>query len=110
MYGNNYKIFAVDPLMDESLRRMVKMAKEKNVPMLLYKPFVHEELKAILDKTPYAPAIDRYAKELPGGSVRFNYASQNDYVCKYWSDASHYSTRCTPEIMHHLLRLIQFFP
>ncbi|HNA78910.1 MAG TPA: DUF1574 family protein, partial [Turneriella sp.] len=110
MYGNNYKIFAVDPLMDESLRRIVKMAKEKNVPLLLYKPFVHEELKAVLDKTPYAPAVDRYAKELVGGTVSFHYASQNDYQCKYWSDASHYSTRCTPEIMYHLLSVLKFFP
>lgn len=110
MYANNYKVFAVDPLMDESLRRIVTMAKEKKVPLLLYKPFVHEELKAVLDKTPYAPAVERYAKELPGGTVSFHYASQDNYQCKYWSDASHYSTRCTPEIMHHLLRLINFFP
>ncbi|HMV34289.1 MAG TPA: DUF1574 family protein [Turneriella sp.] len=110
MYGNNYKIFAVDPLMDESLRRIVKMAKEKNVPLLLYKPFVHEELKAVLDKTPYAPAVDRYAKELVGGTVSFHSASQNDYQCKSWSDASHYSTRCTPEIMYHLLSVLKFFP
>ena len=117
MYGNNYKTFSVDPLMDESLRRIVKMARDKNVPVLLYRPFVHEELKQVLDKTPYAPAVDKYAKELPdgrggrpGGSVKFHYASQSDYKCKYWSDASHYSTRCTPEIMHHLLRTLGFYP
>ena len=110
MYAGNYKIFAVDPLMDESLRRIVAMAKAKNVPVLLYKPFVHAELKAVLDKTPYSPAVDKYAKELPGGSVKFHYASQDDYKCKYWSDASHYSTRCTPEIMHHLLGLLNFYP
>ncbi len=110
MYGNNYKVFAVDPLMEESLRRIVQMAKDKSVPLLLYKPFVHEELKSVLDKTPYASAVDRYAKELPGGSVKFHYASQSDYRCKYWSDASHYSTRCTPEIMYNLLRQINFFP
>ncbi len=109
MYEGNYKIFAVDPLMDESLRRIVRMARDKNVPMLLYKPFVHEELKRVLDKTPYAPAVEKYAKELPGGSVKFHYAKQEDYRCKYWSDASHYSTRCTPEIMHHLLRQVEFF-
>jgi hypothetical protein len=109
MYEGNYKIFAVDPLMNESLRRIVKMAREKNVPMLLYKPFVHEELNRVLDKTPYAPAVEKYAKELPGGSVKFHYAKQEDYKCKYWSDASHYSTRCTPEIMHHLLRQLNFF-
>jgi len=115
MYGNNYKTFSVDPLMDESLRRIVKMVKEKNVPMLLYKPFVHNELKAVLDKTPYAPAVDKYAKELAaavgpanaGGSLRFHYADQSNYKCKYWSDASHYSTRCTPEIMHHLLKILE---
>jgi len=109
MYGNNYKTFSVDPLMDESLRRIVKMARDKNVPVLLYRPFVHEELKQVLDKTPYAPAVDKYAKELPVGSVKFHYASQSDYKCKYWSDASHYSTRCTPEIMHHLLRTLKFY-
>lgn len=109
MYEGNYKIFAVDPLMDESLRRIVKMAREKNVPLLLYKPFVHEELSRVLDKTPYAPAVEKYAKELPGGSVKFHYATQSDYKCKYWSDASHYSTRCTPEIMHHLLGRLGFW-
>lgn len=107
MYRNNYRVFAVDRLMDESLRRIAKMAREKNVPLLLYKPFVHEELSAVLDKTPYAPAIDRYALQLGGGSIRFHYASQKNYQCKYWSDASHYSTRCTPEIMQHLLRLLE---
>jgi len=110
MYGNNYKTFAVDPLMDESLKRIVAMARAKNIPVLLYRPFVHDELKQVLDKTPYAPAVDKYAKELIGGSVQFHYASQNDYKCKYWSDASHYSTRCTPEIMHHLLRVLKFYP
>lgn len=109
MYATNYKIFAVDPLMEESLRRIVKLSREKNVPLLLYKPFVHTELKAVLDKTPYAPAIDKYARELVGGSVRFHYASQDDYQCKYWSDASHYSTRCTPEIMYHLLQIMNFW-
>jgi len=109
MYSTNYKVFAVDPLMEQSLRRIVAMAKEKKVPLLLYKPFVHEELKAVLDKTPYAPAIERYARELTGGTVSFHFASQDNYRCKYWSDASHYSTRCTPEIMHHLLRQINFF-
>ncbi len=109
MYEGNYKTFAVDPLMDESLKRIVRMAKEKNIPLLLYKPFVHAELKAVLDKTPYAPAVEKYAKELPGGSVSFHYADQGNYQCKYWSDASHYSTRCTPEIMHHLLRVLKFY-
>lgn len=110
MYAGNYKIFAVDPLMDESLRRIVKMVKEKNVPVLLYKPFVHAELRAVLDKTPYFTAVAKYDRELPGGSVKFHYASQDDYKCKYWSDASHYSTRCTPEIMYHLLGLLNFYP
>jgi hypothetical protein len=86
------------------------MADAKRVPILLYRPFVHAELKAVLDRTPYAPAIDRYATELKGDKLRFHYADQVDYKCKYWSDASHYSTRCTPEIMHHLLRLLNFFP
>lgn len=109
MYAGNYKIFAVDPLMDESLKRIVQMARDKNVPVLLYKPFVHEELKRVLDKTPYAPAVEKYAKVLPGKTIQFHYANQNDYKCKYWSDASHYSTRCTPEIMHHLLSLLKFY-
>jgi Protein of unknown function (DUF1574) len=110
MYEGNYKIFAVDPLMDESLRRIVRMAAEKKIPLLLYKPFVHHELKAVLDKTPYAPAVDKYARELKGEKLKFHYADQADYKCKYWSDASHYSTRCTPEIMHHLLRTLNFYP
>lgn len=107
MYGNNYKIFSVDPLMDESLRRMIRMANDKKVPLLLYKPFVHAELRAVLDKTPYAPAVDKYFKEFSNGSIKTHYADQSDYKCKYWSDASHYSTRCTPEIMHHLLTLLR---
>ncbi len=109
MYEGNYKIFAVDPLMHESLRRILQLARTKNVPVLLYKPFVHEELRRVLDKTPYAPAIEKYAKEFPGNGVRFHYASQDDYKCKFWSDASHYSTRCTPEIMYHLLSLLKFY-
>ncbi len=43
-------------------------------------------------------------------NLKFHYADQANYKCKYWSDASHYSTRCTPEIMHHLLRLMAFYP
>ncbi|MCX7634083.1 MAG: DUF1574 domain-containing protein, partial [Turneriella sp.] len=109
MYATNYKVFAVDPLMEESLRRIVAMAKSKNIPLLLYRPFVHPELDAVWQKTPYAAAIARYAQEFPGGSVRFHTAKQEDYRCKYWSDASHYSTRCTPEIMHHLLDLLGFW-
>ncbi|MBV6492107.1 MAG: hypothetical protein LDLANPLL_00098 [Turneriella sp.] len=109
MYSNNYKIFAVDPLMDESLRRIVKMANEKNVPILLYRPFVHKELAAVLDKTPYAPAIHRYERELTGKRVKFYYDSQDNYRCKYWSDASHFSTRCTPEVMHHLLGVLGMY-
>jgi hypothetical protein len=110
MYEGNYKIFAVDPLMDESLRRIVRMAADKKIPLLLYKPFVHPELKAVLDKTPYAPAVEKYARELTPTNLKFHYADQADYRCKYWSDASHYSTRCTPEIMHHLLRVLKFYP
>lgn len=110
MYAGNYKTFAVDLLMDESLRRIVSMARDRNIPVLLYKPFVHAELKAVLDRTPYAPAIEKYAREFPGGTISFHYADQKDYQCKYWSDASHFSTRCTPEIMHHLLRVLKFYP
>jgi len=109
MYGNNYKTFAVDPLMRESLKRIVQMARAKNVPVLLYRPFVHKELAAVLDNTPYKVAIERFARELPGGPIKFFYATQDDYKCKYWSDASHYSTRCTPEVMHHLLRVLKFY-
>jgi hypothetical protein len=110
MYSGNYKTFAVDPLMDESLKRIVQMARDKNVPVLLYKPFMHKELKRVLDQTPYAPAVDKYAKEFTGKNIQFYYATQDAYKCKYWSDASHYSTRCTPEIMYDLLSRIKFYP
>jgi hypothetical protein len=110
MYGNNYRSFRLDPLMDASLKKVLELARAKRVPVLLFKPFVHPELKAVLDKTPYAAMVDQYARELSGGGVKYYVVDQNNYQCKYWLDVSYFSTRCTPEVMHHLLRQLDFFP
>lgn len=104
MYLGNYREYDVDQLHVASFYKTIHLMKLNNKKVILFKPHVMPELQTIFDNTRFGKREKLWKAEFSQLEIPYLVLSPNDFSCKYWSDASHYSTRCTPQIMLHLLR------
>ncbi len=104
MYGNNYRDYRVEPLQEKALEKIIEIVQRNQRKILLWVPYVMPEFQAILDSTSFKEFRSKVSEMALSQNIPFAVLNGPSIRCRQYSDASHYSTRCTPDIMLRLLK------
>ncbi|MDH5657168.1 MAG: DUF1574 domain-containing protein, partial [Spirochaetia bacterium] len=93
----------------DTLDSLIRIANEKNIPVVLWRPDVHPLLKELyakknIDKN-FEPVLMKVIQKHQVPYLKFN--STDKLKCNYFTDASHISTRCCTEMAARLTETLE---
>lgn len=100
--------YELNPSEQKLLKKIIESANRRGIKLTLYKPRIHELYKESTAK--YIPGEGRFYSELielcKKHSIQFIDLDKNGQLqCNYFSDPSHISTYCMPEITETIYNL-----
>ena len=90
-----------DPAEMGALLSILDMALAAKIPLVVWIPYVHPELERRWRKSPVYPEVDG---EIRNRGFPIFFGPKTRFECRYFTDSSHLSGRCTPYLMRQILK------
>ncbi len=101
-----YQNFQIDETSFNLFKKMVREAREKNIPLVLYRPKIHQLLR---DKTKFTIKAEKnWLEQIHLLSKEYNipfidFEGEKITKCDYFMDISHLSKTCFPEVIEKII-------